>query len=132
VLRLFVALALPAAIKTDLALLAGGIPGARWLPPELRARTLAVGLLEPAAIATLPPGAVAGVSLSGKLASNPFQDKRATVGFAIAMEPPVRLASTVDRSISSIVRAPDWKDAGSPLMVGPPFPPARVRRRILP
>jgi uncharacterized iron-regulated protein len=30
---------------------------ARWLPPELRARTLAVGLLEPAAIASLPPGA---------------------------------------------------------------------------
>jgi len=30
---------------------------ARWLPAELRARTLAVGLLEPAAIATLPPGA---------------------------------------------------------------------------
>ncbi|MFN7645549.1 MAG: ChaN family lipoprotein, partial [Burkholderiales bacterium] len=30
---------------------------ARWLPPELRTRTLAVGLLEPAAIASLPPGA---------------------------------------------------------------------------
>jgi 2'-5' RNA ligase len=33
-IRLFVALALPAAIKTQLAMLAGGIPGARWLPPE--------------------------------------------------------------------------------------------------
>ncbi|MBK1661103.1 RNA 2',3'-cyclic phosphodiesterase [Paracraurococcus ruber] len=33
-MRLFVALALPAAIKAQLALLAGGIPGARWVPPE--------------------------------------------------------------------------------------------------
>jgi len=33
-LRLFVALALPAALRTQLALLAGGIPGVRWLPPE--------------------------------------------------------------------------------------------------
>ena len=33
-IRLFVALALPAAIKAQLALLAGGIPGARWVPPE--------------------------------------------------------------------------------------------------
>ncbi|MEN0072755.1 RNA 2',3'-cyclic phosphodiesterase [Roseicella sp. DB1501] len=33
-IRLFVALALPAAIKTQLAMLAGGIPGARWVPPE--------------------------------------------------------------------------------------------------
>lgn len=33
-IRLFVALALPAAIKTQLAMLSGGIPGARWLPPE--------------------------------------------------------------------------------------------------
>jgi 2'-5' RNA ligase len=32
--RLFVGLALPAAIKAELALLAGGIPGARWVPPE--------------------------------------------------------------------------------------------------
>ncbi|HYZ32854.1 MAG TPA: RNA 2',3'-cyclic phosphodiesterase [Crenalkalicoccus sp.] len=33
-MRLFVALALPAALKAQLALLAGGIPGARWVPPE--------------------------------------------------------------------------------------------------
>jgi 2'-5' RNA ligase len=33
-IRLFVALALPAALKAQLALLAGGIPGARWVPPE--------------------------------------------------------------------------------------------------
>ena len=33
-IRLFVALALPAAVKAQLALLAGGIPGARWVPPE--------------------------------------------------------------------------------------------------
>lgn len=33
-LRLFVALALPALVKTQLAALAGGIPGARWVPPE--------------------------------------------------------------------------------------------------
>jgi 2'-5' RNA ligase len=32
--RLFVALALPALVKTQLALLAGGIPGAKWVPPE--------------------------------------------------------------------------------------------------
>jgi 2'-5' RNA ligase len=32
--RLFVGLALPAAIRTELGLLAGGIPGARWVPPE--------------------------------------------------------------------------------------------------
>ncbi|MDO9708796.1 RNA 2',3'-cyclic phosphodiesterase [Paracraurococcus lichenis] len=33
-IRLFVALALPAAIKAQLAMLSGGIPGARWVPPE--------------------------------------------------------------------------------------------------
>ena len=33
-IRLFVALALPAAIKAQLALLSGGIPGAKWVPPE--------------------------------------------------------------------------------------------------
>jgi 2'-5' RNA ligase len=33
-LRLFVALALPTLVKTQLGALAGGIPGARWLPPE--------------------------------------------------------------------------------------------------
>lgn len=32
--RLFVALALPAALKAQLAMLAGGIPGARWVAPE--------------------------------------------------------------------------------------------------
>jgi 2'-5' RNA ligase len=32
VIRLFVALALPAAIKAEL--LSGGIPGAKWVPPE--------------------------------------------------------------------------------------------------
>jgi len=33
-LRLFVALALPAALKAQLAVLSGGIPGAKWVPPE--------------------------------------------------------------------------------------------------
>ena len=33
-IRLFVALSLPAAIKEQLAMLSGGIPGARWVPPE--------------------------------------------------------------------------------------------------
>jgi 2'-5' RNA ligase len=33
-LRLFVALPLPALVKTQLGALAGGIPGARWVPPE--------------------------------------------------------------------------------------------------
>lgn len=33
-LRLFVALALPAIVKAQLAALAGGIPGAKWVPPE--------------------------------------------------------------------------------------------------
>ncbi len=33
-LRLFVALDLPAPVKTRLAALSGGIPGARWIPPE--------------------------------------------------------------------------------------------------
>lgn len=33
-LRLFVALALPPELRSDLAGLAGGIPGARWVPPE--------------------------------------------------------------------------------------------------
>jgi 2'-5' RNA ligase len=33
-LRLFVALALPAETKAELASICGGVPGARWLPPE--------------------------------------------------------------------------------------------------
>ena len=33
-LRLFVALALPFVVKAQLSALAGGIPGARWVPPE--------------------------------------------------------------------------------------------------
>jgi 2'-5' RNA ligase len=33
-IRLFVALALPAALKAQIGLLAGGIPGARWVSPE--------------------------------------------------------------------------------------------------
>ena len=32
-IRLFVALSLPAEVKAELGLLAGGIPGARWVPP---------------------------------------------------------------------------------------------------
>jgi 2'-5' RNA ligase len=33
-LRLFVALALPPSVKAQLAAISGGIPGARWVPPE--------------------------------------------------------------------------------------------------
>jgi 2'-5' RNA ligase len=33
-IRLFVALGLPATLRSQLALLAGGIPGAKWVPPE--------------------------------------------------------------------------------------------------
>jgi len=33
-LRLFVALALPPELRSELAALAGGIPGAKWVPPE--------------------------------------------------------------------------------------------------
>jgi 2'-5' RNA ligase len=33
-IRLFVALALPAELRAELALLAGGIPGAKWVAPE--------------------------------------------------------------------------------------------------
>ena len=33
-LRLFVALALPEALRVELSALTGGIPGARWLPPD--------------------------------------------------------------------------------------------------
>jgi 2'-5' RNA ligase len=33
-IRLFVALALPTLVKTQLGALAGGIPGAKWVPPE--------------------------------------------------------------------------------------------------
>ncbi|MBX6745387.1 MAG: RNA 2',3'-cyclic phosphodiesterase [Acetobacteraceae bacterium] len=33
-IRLFVALALPAELRAQLAMLSGGIPGAKWVPPE--------------------------------------------------------------------------------------------------
>ena len=33
-MRLFVALALPSAMRTRLSFLAGGLPGVRWVPPE--------------------------------------------------------------------------------------------------
>ncbi len=33
-MRLFVALALPGHLRRELAILSGGIPGARWVPPE--------------------------------------------------------------------------------------------------
>ena len=47
-LRLFVALALPALVKTQLAALTGGIPGVRWVPPDNYHLTLRfIGEIEP-------------------------------------------------------------------------------------
>ena len=47
-LRLFVALDLPPPVKAQLAALSGGIPGAKWIPPENHHLTLRfIGEIEP-------------------------------------------------------------------------------------
>jgi 2'-5' RNA ligase len=47
-LRLFVALDLPPLVKAQLAALSGGIPGAKWIPPENYHLTLRfIGEIEP-------------------------------------------------------------------------------------
>lgn len=47
-IRLFVALALPSPVKSQLAALAGGIPGAKWISPENYHLTLRfIGEMEP-------------------------------------------------------------------------------------
>lgn len=60
-MRLFVALALPGDLKRDLAILSGGIPGARWVAPENYHMTLRFVGEQPAHRAAEIDAALAGL-----------------------------------------------------------------------